>query len=40
LINNRPMDETLQKACAVGAFVAGNRGANPKYDEGIIEILK
>lgn len=40
LINNRPMDETLEKACAVGAFVAGKRGANPKYDEWILEILK
>lgn len=40
LINNNPMDDTLQKACAVGAFVAGKRGANPKYDEGILEVLK
>lgn len=40
LINNRPMDKTLEKACAIGAFVAGKRGANPKYDEGILEILK
>jgi fructokinase len=39
LINKRPMDDTLEKACAVGAFVAGKRGANPKYDEGILEIL-
>ena len=40
LINNNPMDDTLQKACAVGAFVAGKRGANPKYDEGILKVLK
>ena len=40
LLKKRPMPEILDKACAVGAFVAGSRGANPKYDEGILGLLK
>jgi fructokinase len=39
LLNNQPMQQTLDKACSVGAFVAGKRGANPKYDEGILKLL-
>ena len=39
LLNNQPMQRTLEKACAVGAFVAGKRGANPKYDEVILGLL-
>jgi fructokinase len=40
LLNNQPMPLILERACAVGAFVAGNRGANPKYDEGILKMIK
>ena len=39
LINKQPMAQILERACAVGAFVAGKRGANPKYDEGILRLL-
>ncbi|RWY47118.1 carbohydrate kinase [Mucilaginibacter gilvus] len=31
LLNDTPMDQILQKACAVGAYVASQRGANPVY---------
>lgn len=31
LLVDQKMDELLKKACAVGAFVAGKRGANPVY---------
>jgi fructokinase len=40
LLNKLPIDKVLNKACAVGAFVAGKRGANPDYDEEILELLK
>jgi fructokinase len=40
LLNNQPMPQTLEKACAVGAFVAGKRGANPKYVKNISELLQ
>ena len=40
LINNRPVPQTLAMACAVGAYVAGKRGANPEYDEEIKKFLK
>lgn len=36
LLNKQPIDKTLEKACAVGAFVATQRGANPVYDEAKI----
>ena len=39
LLNKQPMQDTLEKACAIGAFVAGKRGANPKYDEAILKML-
>ena len=39
LLKKHPMPKILDKACAVGAFVAGSRGANPKYDEGILGLL-
>lgn len=32
LLNNWPMDKTLEQACRVGAFVASRRGANPVYE--------
>ncbi|TSD62639.1 carbohydrate kinase [Inquilinus sp. KBS0705] len=31
LLRNEPMQPLLEKACAVGAYVAGQRGANPEY---------
>ncbi len=30
-LNDRPMDHTLEMACATGAFVASRQGANPVY---------
>ena len=39
LLKNEPMQQLIEKACAVGAFVAGKRGANPPYDEGIRTLL-
>jgi len=33
LLAKEPMQKILEKACKVGAFVAGKRGANPVYDE-------
>lgn len=35
LLKDEPMNEILKKACRVGAFVAGKRGANPVYDESL-----
>jgi len=32
VLNNTPMPQILERACKVGAFVAGRRGANPVYD--------
>ncbi len=40
LLNKQPLQEVLEKSCAVGAYVAGKRGANPVYDEGIRGVLK
>ena len=31
---------TLERACAVGAFVTSQRGANPHYVEGIVKLMK
>jgi fructokinase len=39
LINNKPMDQTLERACAIGAYVAGKRGANPTYTNADIESI-
>lgn len=36
LLKKQPMDKVLERACAVGAFVAGKRGGNPVYDEACI----
>ena len=33
LLAGEPMQKLLEKACFVGSFVAGKRGANPIYDE-------
>lgn len=32
LLEERPPQQILNKACAIGAFVASHRGANPVYD--------
>jgi fructokinase len=32
LINKQPMQQTLEKACRIGAFVTSRRGANPVYE--------
>ena len=37
LLAKQPMMQILDKSCAVGAFVAGKRGANPVYDEHILD---
>jgi len=39
LLVDQKMDELLKKACAVGAFVAGKRGANPVYNLDEINAL-
>ena len=40
LLNKQPMQQVLERSCAVGAYVTGKRGATPVYDEGIRELLK
>lgn len=35
LLKNEPMQQLIEKACTVGAFVAGKRGANPVYDDSL-----
>ncbi len=39
LINKQPMDEVLEKACAIGAFVTSQQGANPVYDQDVIQSI-
>jgi fructokinase len=36
LIKKQPIPQILEKACAIGAFVTTQRGANPTYDEAAI----
>jgi fructokinase len=36
LIKKQPIPQILEKACAIGAFVTTQRGANPVYDEAAI----
>jgi fructokinase len=40
LLNKHPIPKVLNKACAVGAYVASKRGANPEYTEEIRSLLK
>lgn len=40
LLNKEPIQQVLERSCAVGAYVTGKRGANPVYDDGIRELLK
>jgi len=37
LLKGQPMPQVLDVACRIGAFVAGSRGANPVYDESVLE---
>jgi len=39
LLKGEPMQQLVDKSCAVGAFVASNRGANPPYDDNIRKML-
>ena len=39
LLKDEPMQVLINKACSVGAFVAGKRGANPPYDDRIRNLL-
>lgn len=40
LLDKLPMQQILDRACAVGAFVTSKRGANPLYVEGIVDLIK
>lgn len=40
LLDKLPMNDILKRSCAVGAFVAGKRGANPRYVEGVAELME
>jgi len=40
LLNKLPMQQILERSCAVGAFVTSQRGANPLYVEGIVGLVK
>ena len=40
LLAQTPMEDLLKKACRVGSFVAGKRGANPEYDEELKNNLR
>ena len=33
LLNKKPAEEALKRACAMGAMVAGSTGANPRINE-------
>ena len=36
LLKKQPMTQIMERACKIGAFVAGKRGANPIYDESVL----
>ena len=40
VLNKLPMQQVLERACAIGAFVTSQRGANPLYVEGIVSLAK
>ena len=40
ILNKLPMQQILERACAIGAFVTSQRGANPQYVEGIVGLMK
>jgi fructokinase len=39
LLAKQPMQNVVDKSCAVGAFVASQRGANPPYDAATLKLL-
>lgn len=39
LLTGRHIPDILERACRVGAYVTTQRGANPTYPEGLLEIL-
>lgn len=39
LLNKLPMPQILERACAIGAFVASKRGATPRYVDGIVDLM-
>jgi len=36
LLKKQPMHQVIERACKIGGFVAGKRGANPVYDESVL----
>jgi fructokinase len=40
LLNKLPMQQVLERACAVGAYVTSKRGATPRYVDGIVDLMK
>jgi fructokinase len=36
LLKKQPMQQILEKACKIGAFVASKKGANPVYDDSLM----
>jgi fructokinase len=40
ILAKQPMQQVLENACAIGAFVTSKRGANPVYDWAEIEAIK
>ena len=39
ILQSQSPETILQRACAVGTFVAGSRGANPAYDQESINVI-
>jgi fructokinase len=39
LLNKQPIPQVLERACAVGAYVASKRGATPRYVDGIVDLM-
>jgi fructokinase len=39
LLNKLPMQQVLERACAVGAYVTTRRGATPRYVDGIVDLM-
>jgi fructokinase len=39
LTNKLPMQQVLERACAVGSYVASKRGATPRYVDGIVDLM-
>ncbi|MCC8425152.1 carbohydrate kinase [Mucilaginibacter sp. UR6-11] len=39
LLNKLPIQQVLERACAVGAYVTSKRGATPRYVDGIVDLM-